>query len=281
MNAPHVATQAWRFPLTAALRQSSPAPPSRWWIAPAEERGLHRPEPLRDLERLAPARLAEVGPGRMRAHLPSPIPWPQHVGGGFEQLFSVSAVLHGSSASRSAPGPFRHSARNRRETTVAAQGPPTSPTIARFTLRTSKSKRPRSCARATTNAQTLRGRTAQFTTFNTVFVRHTDSGHLGNTTLTAFVAADDAGAKKDVLELACEVGLDAVDTGPLRNARLLEPFAYSTSSSATRWGWARKSDSSPPVGYPETIHANGWILETALCRQTRLHAIGWILRPSV
>jgi len=62
--------------------------------------------------------------------------------------------------------------------------------------------------------------------FNTVFAQHMDSGHLGNTPLTAFVAADDAGAKKAVLELARAIGFDAVDAGPLRNARLLEPLAY-------------------------------------------------------
>lgn len=61
--------------------------------------------------------------------------------------------------------------------------------------------------------------------FNTVFAQHMDSGRLGDRPLTAFVAADDAGAKKSVLELARAIGFDAVDAGPLKNARLLEPFA--------------------------------------------------------
>jgi predicted dinucleotide-binding enzyme len=61
--------------------------------------------------------------------------------------------------------------------------------------------------------------------FNTVFAQHMDSGRLGDTRLTAFVAADDAGAKTSVLELAREIGFDAVDAGPLKNARLLEPLA--------------------------------------------------------
>jgi predicted dinucleotide-binding enzyme len=52
-----------------------------------------------------------------------------------------------------------------------------------------------------------------------------DSGRLGDKPLTAFVAADDAGAKKTVLELARGIGFDAVDAGPLKNARLLEPLA--------------------------------------------------------
>jgi 8-hydroxy-5-deazaflavin:NADPH oxidoreductase len=62
--------------------------------------------------------------------------------------------------------------------------------------------------------------------FNTVFAQHMDSGRLGDKPLTALVAADDAGAKKTVMELAQGIGFDAVDAGPLKNARLLEPFAF-------------------------------------------------------
>jgi len=62
--------------------------------------------------------------------------------------------------------------------------------------------------------------------FNTVFAQHMDSGRLGDKPLTAFVAADDAGAKQTVLELARGIGFDAVDAGPLKNARLLEPLAF-------------------------------------------------------
>ena len=40
-----------------------------------------------------------------------------------------------------------------------------------------------------------------------------------------FVAADDAGAKQTVMQLVSGVGFDAVDAGPLANARLLEPLA--------------------------------------------------------
>ena len=61
--------------------------------------------------------------------------------------------------------------------------------------------------------------------FNTVFAQYMDSGRLGDKPLTAFVAADDAGAKQTVLELARGIGFDAVDAGPLKNARLLEPLA--------------------------------------------------------
>jgi hypothetical protein len=62
--------------------------------------------------------------------------------------------------------------------------------------------------------------------FNTVFAQHMDSGRMGDKPLTAFVAADDAAAKKAVLELASGIGFDAVDAGPLKNARLLEPLAF-------------------------------------------------------
>ncbi|HEX5043145.1 MAG TPA: NADPH-dependent F420 reductase [Candidatus Polarisedimenticolaceae bacterium] len=61
--------------------------------------------------------------------------------------------------------------------------------------------------------------------FNTVFAQHMQSGRVGDEPLAAFVAGDDAGAKKTVLDLARGIGFDAVDAGPLRNARLLEPLA--------------------------------------------------------
>jgi 8-hydroxy-5-deazaflavin:NADPH oxidoreductase len=62
--------------------------------------------------------------------------------------------------------------------------------------------------------------------FNTVFAQHMDTGRLGEQQLTAFVAGDDAEAKTAVLGLARDIGFDAVDAGPLKNARLLEPLAY-------------------------------------------------------
>jgi predicted dinucleotide-binding enzyme len=62
--------------------------------------------------------------------------------------------------------------------------------------------------------------------FNTVFAQHMETGRLGDQPLTAFVAGDDASAKTAVLQLAREIGFDAVDAGPLKSARLLEPLAY-------------------------------------------------------
>jgi predicted dinucleotide-binding enzyme len=62
--------------------------------------------------------------------------------------------------------------------------------------------------------------------FNTVFAQHMDKGKLDGEPLTAFAAGDDAQAKASVLELERAIGFDAVDAGPLRNARLLEPLGY-------------------------------------------------------
>lgn len=42
---------------------------------------------------------------------------------------------------------------------------------------------------------------------------------------TIFYAGDDARAKKTVAQLIAELGFDAVDAGPLANARYLEPMA--------------------------------------------------------
>jgi predicted dinucleotide-binding enzyme len=40
-----------------------------------------------------------------------------------------------------------------------------------------------------------------------------------------FVAGDDDGRKPDVLSLVRDLGFDAIDAGPLKRARLLEPYA--------------------------------------------------------
>ena len=62
--------------------------------------------------------------------------------------------------------------------------------------------------------------------FNTVFAATMDSGKVKGERLTAFVAGDDDAAKKTVLDLARGIGFDAVDAGPLTNARLLEPLGF-------------------------------------------------------
>jgi len=62
--------------------------------------------------------------------------------------------------------------------------------------------------------------------FNTVFAQHMSTGKLKGTPLLLLVAADDPAAKQAVLDLGKDIGFDAVDAGPLANARLLEPMAY-------------------------------------------------------
>jgi hypothetical protein len=62
--------------------------------------------------------------------------------------------------------------------------------------------------------------------FNTQFAQHMDSGAVAGQQLTTFVAADDANAKTQVIQMARDIGFDVVDAGPLQNARLLEPLGY-------------------------------------------------------
>jgi 8-hydroxy-5-deazaflavin:NADPH oxidoreductase len=60
--------------------------------------------------------------------------------------------------------------------------------------------------------------------FNTVFAANQSTGKLGNEQLTAFIAGNDADAKKTVVQLMKEIGFDPVDCGPLMMARYLEPM---------------------------------------------------------
>jgi len=62
--------------------------------------------------------------------------------------------------------------------------------------------------------------------FNTVFAQHMDSGQANGTSLTLFAASDDAAAKAQVLTLSRDIGFDAVDAGPLQNARSLEALGF-------------------------------------------------------
>ncbi len=62
--------------------------------------------------------------------------------------------------------------------------------------------------------------------FNTQFAKHMDDGHVDGEALTVFVAGDDGDAKREVEQMARDIGFDAVDAGPLQNARLLEPLGY-------------------------------------------------------
>jgi hypothetical protein len=64
--------------------------------------------------------------------------------------------------------------------------------------------------------------------FNTIFAQNMSSGKVKNTALVMPAAGDDAKAKEAVLQLARDIGFDAVDAGPLANARLLEPLGFLT-----------------------------------------------------
>ena len=53
-----------------------------------------------------------------------------------------------------------------------------------------------------------------------------DSGKLNGQNLTAFAAGDDESARNRVLELLRSIGFDAVNAGPLQNARHLEALGH-------------------------------------------------------
>ncbi len=60
--------------------------------------------------------------------------------------------------------------------------------------------------------------------FNTVFAHTMKTGMLNGERLTVFVAGEDSKAKETVRKLAEAIGFDAVDAGPLKSARYLEPL---------------------------------------------------------
>jgi 8-hydroxy-5-deazaflavin:NADPH oxidoreductase len=63
-----------------------------------------------------------------------------------------------------------------------------------------------------------------------------DPGYEG-TAATVFYCGDDTEAKRVTHRLAEDLGLDPVDSGPLLNARYLEPFAMLYIHLAVREGW--------------------------------------------
>ena len=62
--------------------------------------------------------------------------------------------------------------------------------------------------------------------FNTVFAQHMDTGRVLDQQLTLFAASDDQQARSIVLDMGRALGFDAVDAGPLSNARQLESLGY-------------------------------------------------------
>lgn len=58
--------------------------------------------------------------------------------------------------------------------------------------------------------------------FNTVFAKHMSEGKVNGEPLTLFVAGDDGKAKDAIRDLGRDLGFDAIDAGPLKNARWME-----------------------------------------------------------
>ena len=61
--------------------------------------------------------------------------------------------------------------------------------------------------------------------FNTTGAQNFSNPQFGSQQASMFLCGDDAAAKSVVTGLGEEIGFDMVDTGPLSNARLLEPLA--------------------------------------------------------
>jgi 8-hydroxy-5-deazaflavin:NADPH oxidoreductase len=61
--------------------------------------------------------------------------------------------------------------------------------------------------------------------FNTTGSNNMANTHYGDKEITMCIAGDDAAAKQTVMKLAHDLGFEPVDAGPLKIARLLEPFA--------------------------------------------------------
>jgi predicted dinucleotide-binding enzyme len=62
--------------------------------------------------------------------------------------------------------------------------------------------------------------------FNTIFAQHMSRGSVRGQQLSVFAAGDDEAARNTVLELGKALGFDAIDAGPLKNARHLEALGY-------------------------------------------------------
>ena len=75
-----------------------------------------------------------------------------------------------------------------------------------------------------------------FKAFNTTGFNVMADPVIAGTRTVMFVCGDDASAKPAVLRLAEDVGFEAVDAGPLAQARLLEPWAMLWISLALRGG---------------------------------------------
>jgi predicted dinucleotide-binding enzyme len=76
--------------------------------------------------------------------------------------------------------------------------------------------------------------------FNTIGANIMADPGFGDSRPVLFYCGDDKAAKQKVHQLAAEIGFDAHDAGPLRQARLLEPFALLWISLALEHGYGRE-----------------------------------------
>ena len=76
--------------------------------------------------------------------------------------------------------------------------------------------------------------------FNTIFAEQMATGHTKGQQISLFVAGDDKEAKAKTLELARDIGFDAIDAGPLDNARYLEAMGNMMIQLGMRLGMGRE-----------------------------------------
>lgn len=76
--------------------------------------------------------------------------------------------------------------------------------------------------------------------FNTLGAGLYGQAEFGGTRADGFYCGDDEAAKAKVKLLIADIGLNPVDVGPLRNARLLEPLAMLWIDLAINQGWGAK-----------------------------------------
>ena len=76
--------------------------------------------------------------------------------------------------------------------------------------------------------------------FNTVGNNIMANPSFGSDRPALFYCGDDAAAKQMVKQLADEIGFEALDAGPLTQARLIEPFALLWISLAFKQSWGRE-----------------------------------------
>jgi hypothetical protein len=76
--------------------------------------------------------------------------------------------------------------------------------------------------------------------FNTVGNNIMANASFGADRPALFYCGDDAAAKQTVKQLAEEIGFEALDAGPLRQARLIEPLALLWISLALQQRWGRE-----------------------------------------